>query len=442
MKKYNFKIDENNELICTGIIDGKGFYKRGINAIKLLKKLDKHGEMNCTSNNNDVILNNHYWEITIENVNKFIDTNYIDEFKNNKDIIINNIKSPKTKPKKNYKVVGAVAASAAILALGVTTSFAALNKPKTKEVISEKKVVTVRDEINELKKQREELLAITQAKEELRQQQQLLLEQRQAEEEAIAAYNTQKESILEQTVYIDINQNWDDQRRYDCEEYYGEAIEEIAPKFGLSPNIIKAMASQEGGGRLPNVMQVATGWYNTKIEYYDQDLQRWHQITSTSGETRDTDDVLYISKNDPNISVYFGCAVLVRSLNRNQGNLFAGMIEYNRGNADGLVNITANSEGVSHDELLGDYYNSNIQYHDGHNYIQECLKFMDNDPITYIYVNKETNETEYITWYPIFRNLEEEDVIINNIGEEPERVLTVSDNTVLEDNSQVLQKTL
>lgn len=440
-KEYVFYVENDGTLVCSGTENKKRFYKRGTNACKILKKLDKHGEMSININKDNITLYNHYWNITIKDISSFKSHGYLNDLKKNSNQIEQKILEAKQTNKNKKKVISSFTVPGVVLTASTIIALLSLN-PKKETVLNAHAALQVTQKSDEIKRESEELAkarlrqeALEKEQEELRKEQERILEEKRAQQEAIAAYNEQKEIILEQTVYIDTNQTWDDQRRYDCEDNYGEVIEEISQRFGISPNIIKAIASQEGAGTHKNVMQVSSGWYHSKIEYYDFTLNRWHKITCTREETHDTDDTLYISLNDPNISIYFGEAVLIRSLNRNKGNMWAAMDEYNIGSADAHVRKVASSDGITTDEYLTDYYNPDIQYHQGNHYIQECLKFLDNDPITYTYVNKETNEFEYVTIYPIFKNTTEEEVIQNNLGDDP----SLSENSISE--NKVLQLT-
>ena len=241
----------------------------------------------------------------------------------------------------------------------------------------------------------------------------------QQEAENIEQYYSDAQEIMNQSVYIDTDLNWTDGRRENCEEYYGEAIDEIAPKFGFSPNVIRAIATQEGGGKLENVMQVAEGWKYQRLKYYDYELDKWMYLCVKNGEQENTDDTIYISTDDPNWSVYLGCVLFQQAVQYNNGHLFAGFTHYNRGDATPLVNTVAASEGMTHDEYLEDTYNAAIQYYEYNCYILYVLQFMDEAPVVYKYYNEDTNQIEEYTVYMTFQNRDIQSIIKDELGNVP-----------------------
>lgn len=278
------------------------------------------------------------------------------------------------------------------------------------------------EQIEELNKQLIELKRLEEQNELLKAQIELKERNNAIKQEAneIREYYNLSEEILNQTVYIDTDLNYDDQRREYCEENYGEAISEIAPKFGISPNVIQAMATQEGGGYLENVMQVSSGWVGQKLDYYDYELDKWMKICVTSNPQENTDECIYIGTDDPNWSVYLGCAIFQRGIQYNNGHLFSTFTYYNRGDSKPLVNTVAANEGMTSEEYLEDVYNAAIQYYEYNCYILYVLQFMDENPVEYSYYNTETGEIEDYTIYMTFNNRDVEEVIQDTLGDAPE----------------------
>lgn len=257
----------------------------------------------------------------------------------------------------------------------------------------------------------------------------------------IREYYSESSQILDQMVYIDTDLNYDDLRREYCEENYGDAIDEIAPKFGLSPNLVRAIATQEGGGHLENVMQVSSGWIGQKLDYYDYELDRWMKICVTSNPKENTDECIYISTDDPNWSVYLGCTIFQKGIQYNNGHLFSTFTYYNRGDSAPLVNTVARSEGMTSEEYLEDIYNAAIQYYEYNCYILLVLQFMDENPVEYSYYNPETEDIENYTIYMTFNNRAAEDVIIDTLGDAPECEY-IENQRLLENSEEQLEKEL
>lgn len=240
----------------------------------------------------------------------------------------------------------------------------------------------------------------------------------QQEAETITEYYEKSKEIVDQTVYIDTNLLVTDARIDNCDKNYGEAIDEIAPRFGVSPNIIRAIATQEGGGVLENVMQVASGWKYQKISYHDYILNKDMKLC-VCNESKITDDCIYISTSDPYWSVWIGSCLVQAGIQYNNGHLFSAFSHYNRGDATPLVNKVAVNEGLTREEYLDDKYNAAIQYYEYNCYILYCLQFMDDNPIEYTYYDKDNDKYEYVVIYPEFKNRDITDVIQDEIGDEP-----------------------
>lgn len=277
-------------------------------------------------------------------------------------------------------------------------------------------------QMEELQQQLEELRRQEAENERIRESIELKEKYDNIKEEAneIRAYYNESSQMLDQMVYIDTDLNYDDARREYCEECYGDAIDEIAPKFGLSPNIIRAIATQEGAGHLDNVMQVSSGWLGQKLDYYDYELDRWMKICVTSNPKDNTDECIYISTEDPNWSVYLGCTIFQRGIQYNNGHLFSTFTYYNRGDSAPLVNTVARNEGMTSEEYLEDIYNAAIQYYEYNQYILLVLQFMDENPVEYSYYNPDTEEIENYTIYMTFNNRDAESVISDTLGDAPE----------------------
>ena len=332
-----------------------------------------------------------------------------------------NLGSNKTtfNPEEKYKITKAAFTFTALIT-AASIGFAALQEATINNY--RQQIQEEHNQIEELNRQLIELRraeaeqAIIQRNRELKEQYEAIRN----EADLIREYYDESSEILDQMVYIDTDLNYDDLRREYCEEYYGEAIDEIAPKFGLSPNVIRAIATQEGGGHLENVMQVSSGWIGQKLDYYDYELNKWMKICVTSNPQENTDECIYISTDDPNWSVYLGCTIFQKGIQYNNGHLFATFPYYNRGDSAPLVSTVARAEGMTSDEYLEDIYNAAIQYYEYNCYILLVLQFMDDKPIEYSYYNKETDEIENYTIYLTFNNLEPEEIIVNTLGEAPE----------------------
>ena len=257
------------------------------------------------------------------------------------------------------------------LSVGLVSSYETEAERLRQQTIEEQR------QIDELNAQLEALRLYEEEQERLRIEEETKARYAAITEEAqeIRSYYMESQNILDQMVYIDTDLNYDDLRREYCEEYYGDAIDEIAPKFGFSPNVIRAIATQEGGGILENVMQVSEGWKYKKLRYYDYELNRFMYLCVTSEHKEDTEDTIYICTDDPNWSVWLGCVLFQQSVQYNDGHLFAGFTHYNRGDATPLVNTVAQSEGMTHDEYLEDIYNAAIQYYEYNCYILYVLQF-------------------------------------------------------------------
>ena len=169
-------------------------------------------------------------------------------------------------------------------------------------------------------------------------------------------------------------------------ENYGELISECAKTYGIDPNIMIAIATQERGVHSPymdsggatGLMQIQNSvWIGEDLTAFNYDLDEKETITVT--------DEL-ISSLKGNIKV--GCMVFSYCLGRMQGNVLAAIQCYNMGEGNMFRNVLDSYSyvcGKSCDEILSDpsdigwlKFRNNVNQGDRH-YLERILSYMGDD---------------------------------------------------------------
>ena len=190
--------------------------------------------------------------------------------------------------------------------------------------------------------------------------------------------------------YIDIDygSKKDDDTALYIKEQYGDVITKYADMYGLDPALVLALATQERGsghsskiddGGAVGIMQIQyNSWINEKIKAYNFEAEEY--------ETIKVDDS--IRTLEGNVKV--GCMILQSEIKKHDYNIIAGLQSYNYGGSrvEKVIKYYAKLVDKDYQEVIDsndtdwlDYRNKIVKLGD-HNYVENVLRWFDNNSIT------------------------------------------------------------
>lgn len=159
------------------------------------------------------------------------------------------------------------------------------------------------------------------------------------------------------------------------EQYYS-IVEKYANKWGISPNIIMAMLTQESAGKQSNLMQIQfDSWVDGVLTEYDFVNGRYQSIVLTDNpEKYAGENITVITRADlqnKNTNISVACVILRHCLEKMDYNILSSIQAYNLGwpNMKVVLRATSENTGQSVDELLSDQTNTEFT---NYTYIVKC----------------------------------------------------------------------
>lgn len=139
---------------------------------------------------------------------------------------------------------------------------------------------------------------------------------------------------------------------------YGTLIEKYSKRYGLDPNLVKALATQESGfhkegvndGGAVGLMQVQKSvWIDTTVSAYVPSENKYDSIEVTM------DNLNNIEKN-----IQIGCAIYQNELYTANYNIAFATQAYNfgRSNMDKIMNIYLSDTGKKYSDVINDHTNN------------------------------------------------------------------------------------
>lgn len=142
------------------------------------------------------------------------------------------------------------------------------------------------------------------------------------------------------TVYLDFENEFHSEKgQYAYNNYY-PIVEKYSNKWGLSPNIIMSMLTQESGGYVKdNLMQIQFySWENQVIYVYNFEENKQEKVVLTNDpqrfKTQYGDDIICITEQDltnPNTNISVSCIIVRESFRVMNKHIVAGLQCYNLG---------------------------------------------------------------------------------------------------------------
>lgn len=145
---------------------------------------------------------------------------------------------------------------------------------------------------------------------------------------------------------------------------YHDLVEKCANKWGISPDIIMAMLTQESAGKKVNLMQIQLpSWEGQELKVYNFSTNAYEKYVLTSyPENYEGSGITCITSKDledPETNISTSCILLQESLKYMDYHIGAGIQCYNFGNGNmkKVLNETSLATGISVDEILSNQEN-------------------------------------------------------------------------------------
>lgn len=212
------------------------------------------------------------------------------------------------------------------------------------------------------------------------------------EEEVNEITNTNETTNVKTYNYdIDIpfNDRTDSPKYINCKEQYGELITKYANMYGLDPNLMIAVATQESGVHNPydettgaiGLMQIEKSvWNNKSITVYNYETKEDETLNIN------LDTMINLETN-----IKLGCMIMRQQMDYMRNNPVAALWSYNYGygNMNVVLNAYAKEKGVSINSVLDNYYDFSyitnkyyanlVSYGDSY-YVEHVLSYMGDNP--------------------------------------------------------------
>ena len=208
------------------------------------------------------------------------------------------------------------------------------------------------------------------------------------------------ETINQKTYSYDIdipfNDRTDSPKYINCKEQYGELITKYATMYGLDPNLMIAVATQESGVHNPStdtssaigLMQIEKAvWNNKSITVYNYETKE-----------NETFNIDIDTMKDLESNIKLGCMIMRQQMDYMRNNPVAALWSYNYGygNMNTVLNAYANEKGVSINNVLDNYYDfsyitnkfyANLVSNGDSYYVEHVLSYMGDNPNLVMNVN-------------------------------------------------------
>lgn len=385
-RKFNFYLN-NDELCCDIYENGHTKSYTGEEAYGKLKYANLSNYTSISLENGEAILYSERRILVINNYNEFFKQNIFVGYDNIESIIKDTIKEKRRKrlKKKKLKQLGAISTTIAIGATAAALIGGAiynnyLNNNSSKPVNMQVEEIPVDDSlsVNSILKQNPELELTD---EEI--------------EEIISQSITRNENIT----YLDYENIRDTEKgHYAYNEFY-EIVEEYSTKWGISPNLIMCMLTQESGGYETNLMQIQfSSWEDQVIVAHNFNTGEEQLLVLTRNQQkfkRQYGDIICVSPEElknPITNISIGCVILRESIRSMNGHICAGIQCYNLGigNMNNVLNVTADAHNTSVEELLSDQNNvefseyTNIIDAGDSNYLAHVIRYNDEEDVPFV----------------------------------------------------------
>lgn len=189
---------------------------------------------------------------------------------------------------------------------------------------------------------------------------------------------------------------------------YYDMVKPYAETWGLPPNLVMGMLTQESAGNDTNLMRIVfDAWNNDNqetpipITVYNFDENKYQKFVLTDHPENYDSDIICITRQDlenPKTNISVACILLRKSLSYMDYHIAAGIQCYNYGygNMKKVLDYTVNMTGISKQEILADQtnldfmkYTNIVQDQGDSNYLMHVLRYVENieDGLDIQYIN-------------------------------------------------------
>ena len=401
MREYNFFFNDNDELLCEIIDNDEKTELVETDAINELININEMYFNRVRASNRSIRLNGDDISVNIYDLNEFYSKGY-SKFIPRIMIRVNRIIAKHQKEKhrdeivKNLKVAcGKIACGTLIVTL-LGTAAGSLSKQHSENDIGNN--ITVENDFNSMSDD------LDYATDKVNQEYDQMMNELKEVEENYNETSNNNEIIEEKPsdiAYIRYDDLTDSDTYIGAYEEYYNIVEKYANKWGISPNIIMAMLTQESAGKQSNLMQIQfDSWIDGVLTEYDFVNERYQSIVLTDNpEMYEGKNITVITREDlqnkvTNISV--ACVILRHCLEKMDYNILASIQAYNLGwpNMKSVLKTPSENTGLSVDELLSDQTNTEFTNYTyivncgDSNYVSNVVRYLTDGEITIQTINE------------------------------------------------------
>ena len=393
--KYTFEIIDNH-VVCSYNNETIQNYK----VLSLLRTLDKRGFEKIKINHNNITLIKDGVIIILKNIKLFNENNLLNNVLKNtipqlkKEIVKLRISQIKDLAYSNIKLNGKK------VAVGSLAFTLLMGNAYADQLIEETPIEPVDNKIESLDKN------ITINSKFETKEQTIKLENKKETKEQVISINSESFD----TISLDVQNKYGGEVTQTVESQYNDIINKYAHKRGISPNIIKAMASQESGGRYTNIMNILfKNWKDFLITVYNYDENKYDKVVLTNTPSKYDSDVICINESElmnKNTNIAVGTILLSYNLKQLNYNIPASITAYNCGigGVKRVIKAASYNAGISYDEMLNNP--TNLDWLNYRYLIKQENGGAGGDPIYLENVLRYANEEEVLSAYDIENNKE------------------------------------
>ena len=177
-------------------------------------------------------------------------------------------------------------------------------------------------------------------------------------ETSIVEEDTTKMPVEEKNIIeLSYENKVDDEKNTYTKKNYSDLITKYSKIYGLDPNLMIALATQESGkhsintnGSAIGLMQLEKGvWKGSSINVYNFETKSWEKVVLDESKFYDLE-----------YNIESACRIMQYSLNTQDYNILIGLQSYNlgSGNMNKVLNACAYNEGVTKQSLLDNQFST------------------------------------------------------------------------------------
>lgn len=372
---YKFSVDQYGVFTCEITNNlGNSIY-RNQKALEKFRMADNHQYNSSRLNKHSIVLSNNSIDFCIENYNEFYRRGLMSYLPNHMEGItaaIRRYKQAQYKKKKlnqlKQAVVKVVVSASIVAMLGVGyNAITATEKPE--ELIDDKPGYEMMVDAEEPQKEDTIIYApsMEQEAQENVKEETTSIEDVHVMETTSVQYSSPVEKEPQNVTYLDYEHNRDTEKGDYAYDNYYEIVEKYASKWGISPNMIMSMLTQESGGYHKNLMQIQFwSWEDQVIKVYNFEAGKYENVVLTNNPSaykqKYGNNIITITESDlnhPITNISIGSVLLRESARMMNNHIGASIQCYNFGysNMMTVLKQTAKENGVEVKDLLNDQQN-------------------------------------------------------------------------------------